>query len=82
MAKQSVEVSTSCSVSSSGDGLPCSRHQRKISSLAASSRGVISLRTQRMLKSEKFGVVVAGSGRTVQHHGDQALAVGLLEFLR
>ena len=80
MAKQSVEVGTSSSVSSSGEGLPCSRHQRKISSPAASSRGVISLSTQSTLIVGELGVVVAGSGRTVEHHGDQAVAVSFLEF--
>src|ERR1035438_9777127 len=53
MAKQSVEVASSCSVRRSGEGLPCSRHQRKTSSPAPSSRGEISLSTQRMLMSEK-----------------------------
>ena len=46
-----------------------------------SSRGVISLRTQRMLIVGEFGLVVAGRGRAVEDHGDQAFAVGLLEFL-
>src|ERR1017187_2071500 len=49
MAKQSVEVATSCSVRSSGEGLPCSRHQRKTSSPAPSWREVISLSTHRTL---------------------------------
>src|ERR1017187_6588791 len=61
MAKQSVEVASSCSVRRSGEGLPCSRHQRKTSSPAPSSRGEISDRDI----VELDGEAVRGGGQFV-----------------
>ena len=52
MGKQSAELRASSSLMRSGAGCPSSRHQRNTDSESASSRGVTSFSTQKMLRSE------------------------------
>src|SRR6185312_9288507 len=52
IGKQSVDVRTSSAVRSSGGGLPCSRHQRKIGSDFPSSVGESRSITHSTFKSE------------------------------
>ena len=82
MAKQSVEV---------GHFVLGQQQRRRAALLAPPAEDVlaggqfarreISLSTQSTLIVGELGVVVAGGGRAVEHHRDQALAVGLLELL-
>src|ERR1700733_13615877 len=53
MGKQSVDVRSSSSLKSNGDGLPSDRHHLKIGSESASSAGVTRVSTHKTLMSEK-----------------------------
>ena len=80
MGKQSVEVRTSSSLNSSGDGLP-SRHHLKIGSQARQFGGSDAREHAQDVQIREFSMVIAGGRGTVQDDGHQALLLGLAQTI-